>query len=80
MIFLKLDTLETANELSKICERYKEDMDVDIIYGRQVIDGRSVLGVVSLLGNIIKIAPITKDEKLMSIFFDEIKGIGAYKI
>ena len=79
MYFLKLDSLETANELSMICDRYKENMDVDIIYGRQVIDGRSVLGVVSLLGHIVKIIPVTNDNATKN-FYNEIEKIGAYKI
>lgn len=80
MYFLKIDTLDTANEISKICDKYKENMDVDIIYGRQVIDGRSVLGVVSLLGHIVKIIPVTKDEVMINNFYHEIEKIGAYKI
>lgn len=80
MIFLKLDSLETANGLSKVCDKYKEDMDVNIIYGRQIIDGRSVLGVVSLLGNIVKVEPITYCKNTIDEFYSEIEKIGAYKI
>lgn len=80
MYFLKLDTLETANGLSKVCERYKEYMDVDIVYGRQTIDGRSVLGVVSLLGHIVKVVPVTKDDILIKDFYIDIEKLGAYKV
>lgn len=80
MLFLKLDTLEMANKLCEICDKYKECMDVDIIYGRQLIDGRSILGVVSLLGHIVKIKPVTSDENIIREFSDEIERIGAYKV
>lgn len=80
MYFLKLDTLETANELSKICDKYRDNMDVDVIYGRQTIDGRSVLGVVSLLGHIVKLVPVTKENITVNDFYNEVQKIGAYKV
>lgn len=43
-----IDTIQSAENLVSVCRSFKDD--VDVIYGRQVIDGKSLLGVVSLMG------------------------------
>lgn len=78
MIFLKLDNLEKAKELCKVCDSYKEQMYIDILYGRYTIDGCSMLGVASLLGNVVEIKPCTNDENLMKLFLADVEKIGAY--
>lgn len=65
MIFLNLDKLETAGKLTKICEKYSKYMGIDVTYGRYIIDGCSILGVTSLLGNIVKLKPRTDDSLLI---------------
>lgn len=55
MIPFDLDSIEKAKKLVNICERYKDDFDIDVIYGRQVIDGTSILGVISLVGHVVSI-------------------------
>ena len=50
MIFLNLDSLDKASNLTKVCEKY--DVDFDVLYGRYTIDGKSVLGVASLISPI----------------------------
>lgn len=80
MIFLKLETLDQVNYLTNVCETYKDKMDVDISHGRYIVDGRSVLGVTSMLGNIIKIIPRTEDELLINYFYKDLEEIGVYKI
>lgn len=80
MYFMKLATLESAKSLCKICEKYKDKMYVNIIHGRQVMDGTNLLGVTSLIGNIVKIEPITHDDILVNYFYKDIKEIGGYVV
>jgi hypothetical protein len=78
MIYIKLDTLEVANKLVKICEQYKTHVDIDVILGKYVVDGCSFLGVISLLDNIVKIVPNTNDSLLLGYFTRDIQEIGAW--
>lgn len=77
MVFVTLDSLDKVNALVKVCERYK-DVDTDIMHGRYTVDGRSVLGVSSLLGNIVKVCPNTTDECLMNSIIKDLEEIGAW--
>ena len=78
MYFIKLDDLKTVNQLAKLCEKYKNYMDIDICHGRYIVDGASVLGVASLIGHIVRINPILKEDILIADFFKELKGIGGW--
>ena len=71
MIAYKLDTLEDVNNLVKVCDRY--DFYIDVIHGSQVVDGKSVLGVASLVGKFVTVIPQTDDEVVISKFESEIK-------
>ena len=77
MIYIKVDTLETANKLVKICENYNNYMEVDILHGRYILDGSNVLAVASLLGNTVEVKPITDDSLLLGYFIKDVKEIGA---
>jgi len=77
-MLLYLETLDTVKDLCKICDTYRDKMDIDVTYGRYTIDGCSVLGVASLLGNVVGIKPNTDDGKKIECFYEEIKNIGAY--
>ena len=76
MIFLNLDTLDKVDKLTRVCDRY--EINFDVIHGRYIIDGRSVLGVSSLLGNIVKIVPDTDDKWLLVYITRELEEIGAW--
>ena len=80
MIFIELKDLDTINSFCKICDRYKDKMDIDVNYGRYVIDACSVLGVSSLGGKTVKVVTHTKDALLNEYFFKNIEEIGAYKV
>ena len=75
MIFIKIDSLETVNKLVSICNEYKSRAYVDVIYGRYTVDGCSVLGVASLMGNIVRVKtnPDINDE-----LYEDLKLIGAW--
>lgn len=54
MISYLIKDEKSAKKLVNICEKY-EDSDIDVIYGRQIIDGKSILGVMSLMGRMVTI-------------------------
>ena len=45
-MIIKINTLEDADKLAKICEKYEED--IDFVVGRYIIDGKSYLGILSI--------------------------------
>ena len=77
-ILINLDNLETVNKLVNTCNKYKDDMYLDIYYGRYIVDGCSLLAVVSLMGNIVKIKPNTDDENILNDFIKDIEAIGGW--
>lgn len=80
MFFIKLNTLETVNEFCKISEKFRDEIDIDVNYGRQTVDACSILGVTSLIGNIVKVVPICNDKNILDEYFEKIKKIGAYEV
>ena len=78
MIFINLDSLNKVNALTKVCEKY-DDLDTDIMYGRYIVNGCSVLGVSSLLGNIVRVCPNTDDEEIMNSMIKDLEEIGAWE-
>lgn len=79
MYFIKLETLELVTQFTKVCESYKSKMDIDVVHGRYVIDGASILGVTSLLGKIVKIVPNNEDATLCGVLYRKLEEIGAFK-
>lgn len=69
MISYRINSLEDANKLYNICNKYKED--IDVIYQRQIIDGKSYLGIVSLMGHIVTLEIITEDKNIKDQFNKE---------
>lgn len=78
MVFLNLDSLDKVTKLVKVCEKY-DSVDFDVIHGRYVINGKSVLGVSSLIGNIVKIETNTTDSLLITYIIKELEEIGAWQ-
>ncbi len=77
MIFINLDSLDTANSLVKVCDEY-QDQYIDVVHGRYIVDGKSLLGICSLMGKIVKIVPIINNEKLLENITEDLKNIGAW--
>ena len=76
MLSYNLDSLESAKQLINFCDRFKGQMEIDVLCGRQVIDGFSALGIYSLVGKIVTVQPLTNDKNVMERFekeFEEIK-------
>ena len=73
LIAFKIGTLDDAQNLVNICDKYP--FNIDVIHGIQTVDAKSVLGVASLLGNYVSVIPVTDDEEMISKFENEIKPI-----
>lgn len=78
MVLINLDCLETASKLVSVCEKYKDQMDMDVIYGRYIIDACSILAVTSLVGNIVKIQANCNDNSLLDSLRSDIVSIGGW--
>ena len=71
---IKLDTIEKVKKFSSVVETF--DNDIDIMSGRYVINGKSVIAIFSLdLGNVLKViihnaslSDVAKFEKAMEEF------------
>lgn len=75
MLSFNIDSCESAGKLIRLCEKYNNRMDVDVIYGRYVIDGCSMLGVHSLIGHIVSLKPQTDDKNLAEMFGKDLEEI-----
>lgn len=73
LIAFKIDTLEDAQNLVNVCDKYP--INIDVVYRTQTIDAKSFLGVTSLLGNYVSIIPITDDKDTVIKLENEIKPI-----
>lgn len=70
MIAFNLDSIEKAQKLSLICCKFSED--IDVLYGRQIIDGKSILGVTSLIGHVVGIEINTDDDQVKQEFIKDL--------
>lgn len=73
MVSYFIQDIESAKKLVSICEKY-EDADVDVIYGRQIIDGKSILGVMSLMGRMVSLKVNSRNEDDENDFEEEINN------
>lgn len=56
-IFMKLNTLEDAQNVANLCEKYADKMFVDVYHGRYTLSGRSLLQLTSMIGSIVRLVP-----------------------
>lgn len=75
MLSFNIDSRESAEKLIHLCEKYRDDTEVDVICGRQTVDGRSLLGVMSLIGHFVTVRPVTNDSDVAERFSEELEGI-----
>ncbi len=71
MIAYNLNTVDAAKRLAKCCEKY--DFEVDAIYGKYVVDAKSIMGLIDLVGHIISIEPHC-NENVIKNFTNDIKS------
>ena len=62
MLSVGLDSFDTCVKLARLCEKYKDDGGIDVLYGRYVVDGASMLGVESLAGHLVSVDAHLSDE------------------
>lgn len=77
MLNYNLDSLQSAEKLVRLCEKYRDEMelDIDVIYGRQTVDGCSLLGVTSLIGHFVTVIPIGRDKDKIQQFAEELETV-----
>ena len=77
MLNYNLDSVKSAERLIRLCEKYRDcnGLDIDIIHGRQTVDGCSLLGVTSLIGRFVTVAPNTTDKEMLQKFAEELERI-----
>ena len=75
MLNFNLDSVQAAEKLVKLCERYCDIADIDVNCGRHSIDGRSLMGVISLIGNFVTVNPQTDDQDIIRKFGIDLEGI-----
>lgn len=75
MLNYNIDTFDAASRFVKMCEKYKDKMEIDVCHGRQIIDGYSILGVCSLVGNIVSVEPITDDKDVINKFRKDLEEL-----
>lgn len=75
MLSFNIDSRESAEKLIRLCEEYRDDTEVDVICGRQTVDGRSLLGVISLIGHFVTVKPQTDDKNIVERFSEDLERI-----
>lgn len=71
MISYNIDSFDSAKRLIDFCDKYKGKIQIDIICGRQIIDGFSGLGIYSLVGHIVTVNPLTGDHEIAKRFRED---------
>ena len=72
---LDLSSIDKCRDLCDLCDRYQE-IDVDICYKRYLVDGRSFLGILSLLNHKVVVVIHTDSKYKKESFEEDLKKIG----
>lgn len=75
MLSFNLNSKKSAEDLIKLCEKYRDDVEVEVIHGNQTVNGCSLLAVFSLIGNFVGINTYSGDENKMQSFEEELEKI-----
>lgn len=75
MLNYNIDSVQSAEKLIRLCEKYHDDMDIDIMHGRTVVVGCSLLGVTSLIGRFVTVVPNATDKEMIHRFEEELERI-----
>ena len=70
---IKLNTIEDVTKFTSLCTKYNE-CDIDVKQGRQIIDGKSILGIFSLnLLEPLYVFANSENDEYISNFYDKIQ-------
>lgn len=75
MLSFNLNSKKSAENLIKLCEKYRDDVEVEVIHGNQTVNGCSLLGVFSLIGNFVGIKTDSRDGEAVRRFAEELEKI-----
>lgn len=75
MLNFNLNSKKSAEDLIKLCEKYRDDVEVEVIHGNQTVNGCSLLGVFSLIGNFVGIKADSRDESAVKRFSEELERL-----
>ena len=75
MLSFNLNSKKSAEDLIKLCEKYRDDVEVEVIHGNQTVNGCSLLGVFSLIGNFVGIKADSRDESAVQRFAEGLEKI-----
>lgn len=75
MLNYNIDSVQSAEKLIRLCEKYRDDTEFDVTCGRQTVDGRSLLGVMSLIGHFVTVKPQTDDKSIAERFSEDLERI-----
>ncbi len=65
----RIQSLDDASNLARLCGKYADTgLEIDVGYGRYVIDGFSTLGIFSLIGHTVSIELRATDGELIDMF------------
>lgn len=73
MVNYYIESVESAEKLSEICRKFKDE-DINVLCGRFVIDGKSFLGVMSLIGKRVSLEILTDNKNIQEKFEEEINN------
>lgn len=73
MLSFNLNSKKSAEDLIKLCEKYRDDVEVEVIHGNQTVNGCSLLGVFSLMGNFAGVKADIRDEDAVQRFAEELE-------
>lgn len=73
MLNFNLNSKKSAEDLIKLCEKYRDDVEVEVIHGNQTVNGCSLLGVFSLMGNFVGVKADSRDEDAVQRFAEELE-------
>ena len=59
----------------RLCAQYRDDTEVAVIRGRQTVDERRLLGVMSLIGHFVTVRPVTNDSDVAERFGEDLERI-----
>ena len=76
---ITLDEIDLCEKFTEICRKYRQYIDIDVCYGRYIVDGCSLMGVLSLIPHTVEIMTPKTDEIIATDFESEISALGAWK-